>query len=116
MSSAPQTFAAPRQSRVLEKRLWCHRLPCGRIVGELADGTLLLCVRKALHEPHRCFNPDQDLLRGTQARVAISGASIPCGEGVTESQLAQAGSRSKHFPAFAPPASAMPILEGRINE
>jgi hypothetical protein len=38
------------------KRLWCDRLPCGHIVGELPDGTLLLCVLKNRHE-QPCFNP-----------------------------------------------------------
>ena len=58
MSSAPQPVAAPQQSRVSGKRLWCHRLPCGRIVAELPDGTLLLCIRKARHTAQRCFHPD----------------------------------------------------------
>jgi hypothetical protein len=53
------------------KRLWCDRLPCGRIVAELADGTLLLCVRKKNHGTHQCFNPK--LLPPPQAHANCGG-------------------------------------------
>jgi hypothetical protein len=37
------------------KSLWCDRLPCGHIVGERADGTLLLCTLKNRHAKP-CFH------------------------------------------------------------
>jgi hypothetical protein len=48
--------AFPRPSRVSGKRLWCDRLPCGHIVAELPDGSLLLCTLKRRHK-RPCFNP-----------------------------------------------------------
>lgn len=42
---------------MLRKRLWCRHLKCGRIIAELADGTLLLCVRRFGHPARNCFNP-----------------------------------------------------------
>jgi hypothetical protein len=58
MACVPTRVAVPSLSRDSGKRLWCDRLPCGHIVGERADGTLLLCVLKNRHHGKECFHPE----------------------------------------------------------
>jgi hypothetical protein len=44
-----------RKSRVAaERKLWCQRLNCGRILSILSDGTILLCMEKYGHAPSPC--------------------------------------------------------------
>ena len=38
-------------------RLWCDRLPCGRIVATRPDGTMLLCIWNHRHLGP-CFHPE----------------------------------------------------------
>jgi hypothetical protein len=57
MASASTLVAVPHQSRVTQKRLWCQRLACGKIVAEMKDGTLLLCTERFGHED-RCFHSE----------------------------------------------------------
>lgn len=92
---------SPRESRVTGKRLWCDRLPCGRIVAELCDGTLLLCVRRKNHGPHECFNPKVSRSHGV--RRDSSTATL-------DSSLAFETAVGMQN------ASLMPLLEGCVNE
>jgi hypothetical protein len=51
------------------KRLWCRHLNCGRILGALADGTLLLSSRRHGHSAaYSCFHR---LLPPPRKRVSI---------------------------------------------
>jgi hypothetical protein len=89
------------------RRLWCDRLPCGHIVGERADGTLLLCVLKNRHGKD-CFHP-LNKFAGEIAEAQSSHSdmgTVPRLKAVT----------SPAIRLLPPPASLVPLLEGCVNE
>jgi hypothetical protein len=115
MSSASTLVAVSHQSRVtqshhaqerrapgaMRKRLWCDRLPCGRIVAELSNGTLLLCVRRKNHAPHQCFHPQfsrsHGVRRDSSTATLDSSLAFETAVGIQN-------------------ASLMPLLEVCVNE